>query len=332
MESYVYGVEGIGYLSKRVPDCKDTESIQMYHIRQMYKKTQSMFKYENLPDTIKQRWLELQLQVNGYTTFFKNKDNKIYCSFGQLGGIPSYDYLPTISIVNNPYLKFNEQLKIDEDCVIVRNDSLYDGLLPINTYYANKLAVNNISRRVLLINLRAMLILNAKDDNDRKDCEDFIKALENGDLKVIQSHGFGSGAGSKIDNLASSFGVSSQTIIQIIEDEQYVKGSWLNELGVQSNYNMKRETITSNENILNVDGLLPLIDDMLNCRKEDIEKVNKMFGTNIKVELNSAWRKVRTEISISEERQKQEVANLNQSNQLDNTNKEGDDNDRQVEN
>ena len=30
-------------------------------------------------------------------------------------------------------------------------------------------------------------------------------------------------------------------------------------------------------------------DDMLQCRQEALEKVNKMFGTNITVEKNSSW-------------------------------------------
>ena len=65
---------------------------------------------------------------------------------------------------------------------------------------------------------------------------------------------------------------------------------------------MKRETITANENILNVDGLLPLCDDMLRCRKLGAEQVNKMFGTNWTVEFSSAWKKLRKEIELSEQR------------------------------
>ena len=52
---------------------------------------------------------------------------------------------------------------------------------------------------------------------------------------------------------------------------------------------MKRESINSNESQLNEDQLHPLIDDMLTERREAIEKVNSMFGTNIRVDFNSAW-------------------------------------------
>ena len=59
---------------------------------------------------------------------------------------------------------------------------------------------------------------------------------------------------------------------------------------MNANYNMKREAINSNESQLNDDMLFPTVDDMLERRKEGIEKVNKMYGTNITVELNSSWR------------------------------------------
>ena len=52
--------------------------------------------------------------------------------------------------------------------------------------------------------------------------------------------------------------------------------------------------------------LLPLIDDMLAERKHDMEKVNKMFGLNITVELSSSWKKIREEIKNELEKQELE--------------------------
>jgi hypothetical protein len=69
-----------------------------------------------------------------------------------------------------------------------------------------------------------------------------------------------------------------------------LKAGLFNELGLNSNYNMKRESINSNESQLNDDMLHPLIDDMLAMRREALEKVNEMFGTNITVDFNSAWK------------------------------------------
>ena len=71
--------------------------------------------------------------------------------------------------------------------------------------------------------------------------------------------------------------------------EQYLKASLLNELGLEANYNMKRESLNATEAQMGDDALQPLIDNMLKCRQEAAEKINEMFGTDISVEFNSAW-------------------------------------------
>ena len=64
---------------------------------------------------------------------------------------------------------------------------------------------------------------------------------------------------------------------------------------------MKRERLTSSETDLNEDSLKPLIDIMLFERQEAMEKVNKMYGTNIKVDLDSSWKEQREEPKEQEE-------------------------------
>jgi hypothetical protein len=63
---------------------------------------------------------------------------------------------------------------------------------------------------------------------------------------------------------------------------------------------MKRESINSNESQLNDDMLHPLIDDMLRMRREALDQVNEMFGTNITVDFNSAWKdnEIENEVAI----------------------------------
>ena len=77
--------------------------------------------------------------------------------------------------------------------------------------------------------------------------------------------------------------------VSYLQSVKYLKAGKYNEIGLNANYNMKRESINSNESQLNDDMLHPLIDDMLARRREALEEVNAMFGTNITVEFNSAW-------------------------------------------
>ena len=72
---------------------------------------------------------------------------------------------------------------------------------------------------------------------------------------------------------------------------QYYKSSLFQELGLNSLLNStKREAISESEENANNDILTPLIDIMLDCRKDFCDRVNTLFGLDISVELNSAWK------------------------------------------
>lgn len=283
------------------------EELAQYHIFSMLNKTSRMFDVDGLPETIKLRDLELLIQTSGYAVIVKEKD-KLYALYGTLGGEPNQNYMPTQAIVANPYLKLSKTYDIGKNCVIIPNDTFYMGLLPMNRYYGKQLATTDISMDMLVVNTRAQYALLADNDRAKRSCEEFISQLSKGKRSVLMDKSIYE----KIQALPLTSQTSAQTIIQLLERTQYIKGSWLNELGVQSNYNMKRETITANENILNVDNLLPFTDNMLYSRTEAMKEVERIFGVKWTYKFSSSWEKLRTEIKLTEERSLEE-----QSNQLD---------------
>ena len=113
-----------------------------------------------------------------------------------------------------------------------------------------------------------------------------MKHIKEGKLGVIGESNF---TLADRDLTVNQLSGTDGTLTNLIEAMQYVKASLYNELGLQANYNMKREAINSGESQLTEDQLHPLIDNMLKERQEALEKVNAMFGTNIKVSFNSAW-------------------------------------------
>ena len=82
---------------------------------------------------------------------------------------------------------------------------------------------------------------------------------------------------------------NSVYITQLIELIQYYKANMYNELGLNANYNMKRERLNLGEVSMNVDVLLPYVDNMLKERQNAVEKINEMFDTEISVKLASSW-------------------------------------------
>lgn len=289
MKTYSYYLDLLGI---DLYDFTDKERSLKDYVLYMLMRTQRIFKYTGLPDTIPQRMLEYQLQTHGFACVTKVGE-ELYAFYGGLGGEPDAYYQPTICVVANPALKFNKTLKIDEDCVIVRGDSYLRGLLPMFRRYATAMVENDLSFRMASINTRIQAWVTAPDDETKAAGDKFIEDIEDGQLSVIASNEF-------LDGLKTQpVQGSMRTFTDLIEYQQYLKASWYNEIGLNANYNMKREKLSTTESQMNNDALLPLVDDMLEQRRIGVEAINAMFGTNITVEFDSSWQKLLEEFQES---------------------------------
>ena len=262
------------------------EKLTEYYIKDTLIRTQKMFKYSDLPKTIPKEQLELLLQRNGYAVITK-VNGKLYAFYGGLGGEPNEYYLPTIATVANPALKFSKSMVIDKECVVIKNDVMFMGLMPLIQSTSYLLAQADISFKYALINGRMKAIVTAPNDETKASLDEMFKQIEKGSsLKVVVD-----------DDLMNELKVSpygsNDNGIDIIELKQYIIGSFYQKLGIQSNFNMKREALNSAESALNDDILYPLIDEMLEERKKGVEKINELYGTNISVELSSVWKQLR---------------------------------------
>ena len=255
---------------------------------------QSMFTWSGLPDTIPQKWLESYLLVDGQCAVI-NTDKGLFATNGGMGAAPNEYYIPTKYIVTNPWLPegstAGKQYTIDgndKNAVLVRNDTYTVGLMPLLVKYCTQMVENDITMSIADIWVRATVALSAADDQTKESAEQWLRDLRKGKLGVIGEAPFL--AGNQNESLRTNpIGTVAGTLTDLIEYHQYLKAGLYNDIGLNSNYNMKREAIMSNETKLNDDALHPLIDTMLACRKEAAEEINKLFGTNISVEFNSAW-------------------------------------------
>lgn len=261
------------------------------YIRYFLARLQSMFIYDGLPDTIPQKWLENYLLVNGFCVWIKTEEDGLIVTRAGIGADPDVYYIPRECIVSNPYIKGINTSKTyvrDVDCVFMPNDTYCQGVMPLLKKYCSLMVENDITMNIADIMSRASLILSAADDNTKDSAELFLKRIIEGRLSVIGETPFLVANQDKALSI-NQLTQSAANLTDLIEYHQYLKASLYNELGLQSNYNMKRESINSNESQLNDDMLHPLVDNMLKERQDALDKVNEMFGTNITVRFNSAW-------------------------------------------
>lgn len=248
----------------------------------MLNKSLTMFEWKNLPETLPAVEIEKQLQTNGYSIIAKVQGN-IYAFQGGFSGQDPYNQ-PTKAIVNNPSLKYNGTFTINEDCVIIKNDDMQQGLIHIYNKYGTLLIENQITMLMTDYNYRMPFTISSKDDSTTQSAREYLQKVIDGSLGVI-------GEAKLFDALkvtpTNNKGVNS--FADLYGYQQFIEAQLNNTIGLATNNNMKRERLTTNEIEVNKNASYPLIDNMLRNRKQAVEKINKMFDLDIDVEFSSIW-------------------------------------------
>ena len=247
-------------------------------------KALSIFKYDNLPDSIHENILERYLLLKGLVAFVKI-NGVVYslpCSVAEKN---QYDE-PIKVTVSNAYLKYSETLTVGKDCVLGTNDSIGSNLNALFDKYSYLISVNETTMALIDIIKRSQILMSASDDNTIESAHDYLNNLENGELGVISTNQI-------LDDLhvkTQTAGTQSASLTDLFQYQNYLKSELLTELGIVSNNNMKRERLNTQEVSVNQNVAYPLISNMLLNRQKFVDKLNNIFGLDVKVDYSDLWK------------------------------------------
>lgn len=269
----------------------------------MFAKTNELFIYKNVPEEIDIKRMEYFLQKNGFVFF--TKDTKSHFYNGALFDFNVYEEPTKINaVLENRTVKEYDLLK---DGVLIKNDFLMLGLEKIFKKYGVMLNECEITLYLSSIMNRVQFLINANDDKTKQSADIFLDKIYKGDFSIISSNAFFDGV--EVNALNSN----QNSTINNIELTQYIRASAFNEIGLNSNFNMKRERLNEKELSLNENAIKPFIQDMFECRKIAIDKINEMFDLNIEVEMSTLWDNY-TPLMENEENEKTDTDNKNENN------------------
>ena len=246
-------------------------------------KSLTMFEWSNLPETIPAVELEKMLQINGYAVIAKYQ-GKLYAFQAGFSGQDPYNQ-PTKAIVNNPALKNNTTYTIGDDCIVIKNDDMKQGLNGIYEYYGQRLIENQITMLMTDYNLRMPFTISSSDDQTTQSAKMYLKKIIDGSLGVIGEQKL-----FKALSVTPTNSKQTATFSDLYGYQQFIIAQLNNTIGLATNNNMKRERLTTNEIEVNKNASYPLIDNMLKNRQQAVEAINEMFDLDISVEYSSIWR------------------------------------------
>lgn len=253
-----------------------------YYFQYLLGKLNSIFKWEGLPDTVDENFLNSTLFLNGMVAWFKDGDN-VYALNCAWGGKPDEYYVPEDVVIANPILG-GKVLKRDKEAVVMLNGSTDQyatlGLRPLLEQYATLLADNLVSINCAQINSRVQAMAVADSPNIKNSAEAALKRLYDGKPYTVIEQDL-------LDKITiNPLNQSRGQITELIDLHNYILANFYKSVGIMDNEVNKKERLITDEINSQENAVSFNIFDMLKQRVKAIEKINELFGTDIKVMVN----------------------------------------------
>lgn len=246
-----------------------------YYYNRLTELSISSFKWNNLPETVDSRFMELTLFKYGQAVFFEDEVMGYLCLTNALNGNWNIYNIP---INRRAYATngYNKKLDIDNSVVI------YNNLLHLNTsnqvrYYANRLAQMD---RIIDVNIMAQKtpILIKCDESERLTMQNLYLKYT-GDQPFIW--GDKSLSSTPLEVLSTGAPYVAENIYNLKEK---IWNEALTCLGISNVSITKKERLITDEVDRHMGGVIASRYSRLNARQQACEQINDMFDLNIDVE------------------------------------------------
>lgn len=239
--------------------------------------SRSLFKWENLPNGLDEKWIERYLFAEGGCLFYKDERyGYMVAKMGETGALNYYDEPTTLKPYATNYVYEGKELENNVNCVIIRNNDEMLPTAPTIQIYAYDLTNLKRTQDVNICSLKMPTIIRCSDKqrlslkqaiNQRNDNEPVIWADKNLDL-----------------NNAEVLDLKAPIVFDKLQIQKHaVWNECMTFLGI-NNANMdKRERLVDDEVQANNEQVKASEDVMLKARQEACKRINKMFGLNIQV-------------------------------------------------
>lgn len=269
-----------------LPPVKGLNNLSAIYFRKyLFQKLLSAFKW-SLPELWNKDYFQYVLYGIGFICVFDSGED----GFGvipQRCGIFGYNlyYQPRQVIITNPLLPNARYKTINEDCVVLKVNPNYTGVLDIVDYYAVKMAMLSADLESNLFNSKLSYLFTVKNQATANAVKKLYDKIADGDPAVVVDKDLRNDDGSANwevfqQNLSSNYIASD-----LLQDMRRLENEFCCKVGIPTTNTEKRERMSEVEVTRNDIETESLIDGWLERLNDDVKKVNQMFpNVNLKVE------------------------------------------------
>ena len=255
----------------------------------------SMFEWKNIPDTIDVRFLELVLFTDGKAVFFKDEEIgylALRCACN--GPFNLYN----IPINRRAYAANGYNRQLDEkDSVIIYNNYLHTGSMLDVKMFSKRLY--NLDRAVdVNVNAQKTPVLIICDEKQRLTMKNLYMKYEGNEPFIFGDKNMNPNDAIKSINTGAPYVADKlyQLKVQIWNEA-------LTYLGISNVNTQKKERMISDEVMRNQGGVIASRYSRLQARREAVDKINEMFGTDIEVNYRDDYREADDEFILPDDTQ-----------------------------
>ena len=244
----------------------------------------SMFEWKGLPESVDSRYIELHLFSNGCVVYFDDEvmgNLCLDCAYN--GQLDVYGY-PVLRRAYSSYNGYNRLLK-SSNSVIIWNNLLHIPSEADIRAYARRLWMLD---RIIDVNVNAQKtpVLVQGNEKQRLSLLNLYKEYD-GNAPVI----FGDSS-LNTDGLKSISTGAPYVADRIYELKNQIWNEALTYLGISNINIQKKERLITDEVTRNQGGTVASRYSRLEARRQAVEKINRMFGTDIEVSYREDYQEI----------------------------------------
>ena len=271
----------------------DEPNINMnYWTQSLYERLTALINIKGLPDGSNGTYpwdvdaLKYGLFYIGFMAVFRSRTYGVVPQPATLTGY-GLQYQPTGAVINTPYFQFTKPLTIGRDCELIKLTPNYTSVMPIVAKYAAELKEIDTSIKASARNSRFAYALIADGDASARTLKAIREKIINGDDVIIdQKLTRKKGAEEALPWYEFDRDLKQNYILgDLLEDRRHTLVDFYREIGVRM-LDDKKERMNSREVDAGNAETFIRSEVWAETLKTSIAKVNKMYGTNISIEIN----------------------------------------------
>lgn len=242
----------------------------------------NQFKWDGLPETIREEWIEHLLYTYGRCLFFEDKNMGLMCLQCYDGqGRNVYNYPLSFRAVG---FNYSEEYKAD-DVVEICNNKLRTPTDDMIHYYTNKIYEVERTLDTNVKQLKAPFVF-VTDDKKELTFKRIFEKLENNEPCIYLDGAVL--AGKDINEVITCLQTGVKPFLVELTDYRHdVQNEVLSSLGINNANTDKKERLITDEVNANNQFIDSNVELMLEARKRACELINEKFGLNVSVELRT---------------------------------------------